>query len=235
MSIPRKSVPAAPHQAGRPVLPGVPAHRAQPAAPAAPAPRQAPAPTPAGLLEKIFQEAFRDEVPQATQLSFENLVTSMERSKLPEPIFRENFLPFFTGQQRPDPQNGLYAQWIGIAGAPTAEVDVIDEEGKTVFVVPALLNTSGLQVLRSRHQGPSIMEMVSDFNDEAVGLPTVARNKFYKSLAEKGAEIITNDPATQRDQDNWRKIAEHYRIETPDQKAKAAPKNSSDDEPIGYD
>ncbi len=62
------------------------------------------------------------------------------RKKLPEQIFKSTFLPMFAGQEtHPDITVGV---WISIAGTPFAEVDIIDEQGQTLFSVPPIFERS---------------------------------------------------------------------------------------------
>lgn len=70
-------------------------------------------------------------------------------NRLPEAIFRDYFLPAFAGKV---PLVKHYEEWISIAGAPTAEVAIVDEGGvNVIFNVPPIMNTDHIQ--RTRPEG----------------------------------------------------------------------------------
>lgn len=77
-------------------------------------------------------------------LVYDELVvkSGSDASKLPEPIFIEQFLPLFTGQIKREDRPELLSQWIGIAGSAVSEVSVIDQSGQELFRVPAIFDTS---------------------------------------------------------------------------------------------
>lgn len=68
-------------------------------------------------------------------------------SRLPENIFRDYFLPVFAGLA---PMGTHYEEWISIAGAPSAEVSIVNETG-VLFNVPPLMNTDHIK--RERPEG----------------------------------------------------------------------------------
>lgn len=58
------------------------------------------------------------------------------RNKLPEQLFKSNFLPLFAGQEtQSEVTLGL---WVSVAGTPFAEVDIIDDNGQVLFTVPPI-------------------------------------------------------------------------------------------------
>lgn len=78
-----------------------------------------------------------------------------ERRRLPEEVFRRNFLPLMTGEaySRLPPNmtpkqlhDEAQAIWLNIAGTHTAEVDVVDHNGDVCFTVPALVDSENLVI-----------------------------------------------------------------------------------------
>lgn len=162
-------------------------------------------------MSTTLQQMFDEELKQATETSSRGLIHGFEKNKLKESIFREYFLPFFTNEVAPSPENNAYAYWVGVAGSPTSEVDVIDDNGNFLFTVPALLNTNSLEVLQNRHRGPSVKDMYLEYAQMSQGLAPVATNAWNRGLYEKMKDIITSDnPAFQSDREKWKKIYEYY-------------------------
>lgn len=160
-----------------------------------------------------LQDMFTEELNQATQMSSKGLLDGFQRNKLHEPIFRQYFLPFFTNAVAPSPDNNAYAYWVGVAGSPTSEVDVVDDSGEVLFTVPALLNTNSLEVLQNRHRGPSMKDMYLEYAQLSQGLALVATNVWNRGLYEKMQDIIkTNNPAMQTDVDKWKMIYAYYNL-----------------------
>ncbi len=88
---------------------------------------------------------------------------TLHANRLPENIFRDYFLPAFAGSV---PLGKHYEEWISIAGAPTAEVAIVDASGSNIlFNVPALMNTDHIK--RTRPEGAlpfaSIVTMAEAF------------------------------------------------------------------------
>lgn len=181
-----------------------------------------------------FEAARKSEMMDAEQRAFEGLVLSEPRSRLPEPLFREHFWPYFNHDREVQRDQNVFAQWVGVAGSPTSEVDVVNEKGDIVFTVPALLNTGILNVLKSDHQQQSIKETFQETSRLAADLPDVATTFFQKMLQHKLGDISSNRPPQEKDVQNWKKIAEYYGTATPDAATAQTTKVDPDDE-LQYD
>jgi len=77
--------------------------------------------------------------------AFGDIFNHQNIAKLPESVFRQDFLPYFSGQIIDDRTRQITTVWIGIAGSPTSPVDVVDQEGKTLFQVPPVMSTTFLE------------------------------------------------------------------------------------------
>ena len=185
-------------------------------------------------MTNALQQMFNEELKQATEMSSKGLLEGFERNKLLEPIFRQYFLPFFTNSVAPSPENNAYAYWVGVAGSPTSEVDVVDEAGNVLFTVPALLNTNSLEILQNRHRGPSVKDMYLEYAQMSQGLAPVATNVWNRGLYEKMQDIITTDnPAMQSDREKWKKIYQYYGL-TPAIASQSSLANT-DEPPLEYE
>lgn len=180
-----------------------------------------------------LQEMFNEELKQATETSSKGLIDGFTRNKLHESIFRVSFLPFFTNSVAPSPENNAYAYWVGVAGSPTSEVDIIDDSGTVLFTVPALLNTNTLEVMQNRHRGPSVKDMYLEYAHASQGLAPVATNAWNRGLYDKMNDIITStNPASQSDQEKWNKIFQYYGLAP---KVQTTSTTISDEPPLEYE
>lgn len=73
-------------------------------------------------------------------------IFSKERNRIPERVFKEMFLPMFAGVERNFPNAVQPQDWVDIAGGNAKEVEVHDHTGKTLFVVPPLVNLHAYQL-----------------------------------------------------------------------------------------
>jgi hypothetical protein len=73
-----------------------------------------------------------------------NDVAKDDNYKMQEELFRDVFLPLFAGEVPPDPRitMGFY---INTIGNPYRKVDVLDQAGAKLFVVPAIVNRDTVQ------------------------------------------------------------------------------------------
>lgn len=73
------------------------------------------------------------------------LQAAAPKSQFPEELFIEHFLPLFADEIKPTPELNVRT-WIDkVAGGETVPVEIIDSEGKVLFTVPAMFDTSVLE------------------------------------------------------------------------------------------
>lgn len=88
------------------------------------------------------QVAFQKErMVNETNKMFNGLVSGYQFNKLPERIFVNDFLPFFCGEKQIENYEDIYKLWFGIAGSPTAEVSIINNDGELLFNVPPIVDS----------------------------------------------------------------------------------------------
>lgn len=180
-----------------------------------------------------FEVARKNELLIAENNAFQGLVENQPRARLPEPLFKEHFWPYFNHDKEASRDDSVFAQWVGVAGSPTSEVDVFNEVGEVVFTVPALLNTGILDVLQSGHRQQPIKTTFLEAQRLAADLPDVATSFFENMLQHKLGDISSARPPQEKDVANWKKIAEFYGTSAPTAVAQAN-KVSPDDE-LQYD
>jgi hypothetical protein len=91
------------------------------------------------LVQTIHQES-----KNTLDVVFNSLVTNSRDtcSVLPEQIFVNYFLPFFTGRNDFVARPNIFSEWISIAGSPMNEVAIIDSFNNIMYYVPAVFDTS---------------------------------------------------------------------------------------------
>lgn len=89
-----------------------------------------------------LKSSIADEINNSRDMIYSYLVEGVKPATLPESIFVNYFLPYFTGDRS---SNIWVSEWISIAGTPMAEVMIVeDNTGKELFLVPSIFNTNGL-------------------------------------------------------------------------------------------
>lgn len=97
----------------------------------------------ASLIEKMKQNE-TDEAAEFIQGVFKSIGAD-EVVKVPEPVFREIFLPAFIDNDSEAAQ-AARENWMGIVGSHTSGADVVNVKGEVVFHVPPLVNTDRLNI-----------------------------------------------------------------------------------------
>lgn len=173
-------------------------------------------PTSEALMQRVVDGQLQG-VMETVNASFEALVTKQERVKLPEEVFRHHFLPFFTGQEVQDKSRKPVTEWIGIAGSPTASVDVVNEGGETMFTVPPMMDSAivnlGLQ------KGKNLHELVLEYKLHGESVPGAAQKFYRHNVQNKLNSLVPGHTDESQAEKAWRKIFEHYDIKPPGQES----------------
>lgn len=196
---------------------------------------------PTDPMQEIFKNRLIDEISQKTNAVFDSLVTAQPKAKLPEDVFKYHFLPYFSGQEENSKTRNITAEWVGVAGTPMAEVDVVDKAGKVLFTVPPLFDTSSLNISK-RPAGRSLADITNEFNLINHSVPVAASRFLNNALTQKGDEIIGmsdgQDPGVKAvAPDRWLSILNRYGFKSADGAGAAKPtqtQNSAVDDLI-YD
>lgn len=173
-----------------------------------------------------MNEDLNPELISSINDSFKSLVADVPVSKLPEDIFKNYFLPYFTGEKTPSRAEPVFARWVGIAGNPVAPVDIIDKNEEVLFRVPPLYDTG----LMSDLQGKTMREIFAQYNLYNNNLPQVANNFLTKALTAKSENY---DSVSLKDAEvQWKAILKRYDKYKDD---KIADKNQDGDDDLIYD
>jgi hypothetical protein len=142
---------------------------------------------------------------------YNKLVLEAPVSKLPERIFQQTFLPYFTGKKKMEENPDIIKTWVAIAGNPGAAVDIIDNNSDDVlFRVPPLYNTDFVQSsinTRIPYEG-----IIHEFEERSASSPKMAE-RFLKNVLDKTKNmLVTNNNHVEEYREMWNKIFDHYGI-----------------------
>lgn len=151
------------------------------------------------------------QVQEQTNFVFDSLVTEKTNSVLPEEIFQGYFLPYFSGQIQIPKNSDLIAKWIGIAGTPAAEVDIIDNTGTVLFTVPSLFDTKALEILK-RESGRSLSDIYNVYDMKSNNIPSQAISYLGAALSKKLTDMNVTDSGIKSAIERWRDILARYNL-----------------------
>lgn len=125
--------------------------------------------------------------------------------KVPEPVFRELFLPYLIGEKSPSQDDDTLNHWMGLVDGASTPVDIIGTTGEVLFKVPPLYDTS---VLSTDRHGASFAEIFRTYSEEALLHQGLGRNYLVDQLAHKVVSTIPNEE--NRPKNAWAPILEYY-------------------------
>jgi hypothetical protein len=161
---------------------------------------------------------------------FNQLVVGVkqDRTKLPESVFVNNFLPYFA-QQRPISEHpNLITEWVGIAGNPMAEVDIVnDQTGEVVGTVPPIYDSSIVENSK-RALGQSFSEILHECQLRGNQLPIMAKSFFARKVIDQHEKLLKPSEHQTENQANWNKLMARYGLnQQPEQAATPTPEKTA--------
>lgn len=182
-------------------------------------------------LEQVAFKQMMDNAKKRINFIHNSLIETNTKVKFPIELFNNYFAPYFFGQIPINEQSDIFSTWIGIAGSPTSEVDIVDTLGNIVFTVPPLYNTDVIDILRKNSE---LSKVVDNYNNYGNALPAVAMGFVKNNLLPAVTDIIDKDNIA----DNltgWAKIAQHYMpTSQPSEQNKSTISNNEDTD-LNYD
>lgn len=173
-------------------------------------------------IETIDMEAERDFINSVTETITEPL------KKIPEPVFKEIFMPYFTGEKKPTEKDPAIAHWVGLVNGGTEAAEVVNMKGEVIFVVPPLYNSRAINTLRE-DRSQSFSSIFTEFADQSTVHKPSATREMAGQLAKKLDKAIS--PEEQSTANGWMKIREHYRLAPKQAPATQGPKVRAEDDP----
>ena len=140
----------------------------------------------------------------------ENIQDVMAR--LPEDIFVSHFLPFFAGRIDINFKPTIIAEWVSVAGSPMSEVAITDHTGAILYIVPAIFDTSFINVNRQK-QSMGFAAIVDKTNLMTNNLPVMGERFLNQALAGKLDEITNGPNSVAINHQRWIEIFSRYGIQ----------------------
>lgn len=126
-------------------------------------------------------------------------------NSIPESLFVNYFLPFFTGKGN---NPNWLMEWISIAGTPASEVRVFsDSTHETLFYVPPTLNLNNFILPNSDNNLGNIFTRYNMYNGN---LPQEGATFLNRELEEKKKQLPQTVQQTYAD--NWINILKRYNL-----------------------
>lgn len=131
--------------------------------------------------------------------------------KIPEPVFREIFLPYFTGERKPDPNNSAIAHWIGLVGSASDPADIVDVKGEVLFQVPPMYDSSVIDTRRNSKDAKNFATIFSVYEEEARVHPALGKKFLVEELSKKADVTIPEDMA-EKSKYSWDPVLKYYKL-----------------------
>ena len=132
-----------------------------------------------------------------------------QHNKLPEFLFRQNFLDFFTGKVPKDQHHKYIAMWVSISGSPTARVDIVSGNNEVLFTIPGIFATVPTKTGVEKEELP-MKAILEGYELHKTRLPAVGNRYLQDIIPHKLSQISIT--ANTEEQAMWEKVFEHYGI-----------------------
>lgn len=151
--------------------------------------------------------------------------------KIPEPVFREIFLPYFTGERKPDPNNSAIAHWIGLVGSASDPADIVDVKGEVLFQVPPMYDSSVIDTRRNSKDAKNFATIFSVYEEEARVHPALGKKFLVEELSKKADVTIPEDMA-EKSKYSWDPVLKYYKLipDTPENNKAQVNQTPGDDD-----
>ena len=134
---------------------------------------------------------------------------SKEISPLPEAIFVHMFLPFFAGEKKLSDDPSILGKWISVSGSPTKEVQIIDSDMNPLFIVPALADTSIIDVV-NENDGQPFFNIIMNYELHKNQLPIVGTNYLNRTINDRFESLTKKSTAYVENEKKWIAIFVRY-------------------------
>lgn len=168
---------------------------------------------------------------------YDSLVTKFKDDiiKLPEKIFVHFFLPFFCSERKLEEDPSIISVWIGIAGAPTKEVQIVDDNNLILFNVPSMMNTSVIDTL-NKNSSQNFMNIVNNYELYKTVTPQRGKNYLDNAIDEKIEKLRLTSNVFIDNEKRWKDIFIRYgKIKKNVEDKNIINNNKLSDEEFSYD
>lgn len=159
---------------------------------------------------------------------------ALEINQLPESIFAQVFLPFFCGEKNLTDEPDILVKWISIAGNPTKEVQIIDENSNPIFKVPALADSSIFDVTNAKG-GQPFYNIIMNYELHKNQLPVIGQKYLNNSISERFQSLTKSSTVYAANEKEWNTIFVRYGKVKADLNKASDDKTRMDQDEIEYD
>lgn len=180
------------------------------------------------VVEK-FNSQMQDGQREDAKLFINEMIENITepKKKIPEPVFREIFLQYFTGERPMKKGEEAVAHWMGLVGSPTESAEVVDIKGDVLFEVPPMYDSSRINSYRDKNDRLNMGAVFAQYVEQAAILPALGHKALVEGLAGQTKYIKPVD----ENSPSWDKVLAYYGLlDKPALEAgKSSPQASDDD------
>lgn len=164
-------------------------------------------------VENLLSQISRDQALEA-ESSIADILPMLEkenRKKFPAELFRMDFLSVFKGEKtNKEIEEGNYMSiWIAIAGGPHLPVDLIDDSGTIVAIVPALINADKFNKNSSEDDRGVFENAAREMADLRVINPRLAMGRYLQRLIPYADSLTRSENEILQD-DKWNQLFDYF-------------------------
>ena len=129
---------------------------------------------------------------------------------IPEYLFVENFLAFFCGEEKLSVQDTRtkLSNWFTIAGTNWSEVNVVDQKGAVVVVVPGICDASVFKPIVDRE---SLTAYTIRLAQERMTIHHTLGERMIQEDLNKKVGLMTQGSTMEESCKAWNKVFAHYK------------------------
>jgi hypothetical protein len=182
-----------------------------------------------------YREMIKSQMKDQINAHYDSLVVtpSLDLTRLPEEVFVNSFLPFFCGERQVTEDPEILRYWVGIAGMPSKEVQIVDKYNKDLFKVPALADSGIIDSLNS-NEGEKFSAIIDNYRRFNNITPAAGINYLHSTLGKRTEKLLVNSQTFSDNAERWDQIFIRYGKKTPEKSEEqvnsAKSKVLSDDE-----
>ena len=152
------------------------------------------------------------------------------KTKIPEPVFREIFLDYFTGEKVPTKSEDAIAHWVGLVGSATEAAEVVNVKGEVLFEVPPMYDTSRVNTVKEDGDNTNLGTIFTVYSEQAVVHRSLGNRYLAEELAKK-TRYIDDKPSQQGP--SWEPVLRYYGL-MPEKQAVIENKNTNSDDDLEF-
>lgn len=157
-------------------------------------------------LLKQLQEGDHEQEREVAETLKQIINESNEPRRMPKAVFEEIFLPFIVGRVESTNEQNYIEHWAGLVGQSTV-VEVCDVDGKVIFTVPPLVDTSIINL----DSDTRIDAVLTEYGMDASVNPARAKGTLAAGMAAELGKTIRSDS-----KENWDSMLTYYGLKKPE-------------------